>query len=611
MSISSQITRLQNAKASIKVAIEEKWGQEIEATTTLSEFSAYVTSAATAQYSAGFSTGSSAGYASGYAAGSAAGGGGGGEVTPSPSAGAVETVMSQGQVDVYSGAVVGNMGISGSGIVRVFQNGVVSNCNVYSGNCTYSNNYYVYASNGRLELLGSGSSSGSGSAVDLVVHSGATVIAYGNSYLENVTVSSGGTLLLTYASTYSGYMGSVKVDWLESKAGAIVSDMANSSSVTADYAKTDGYTAITVTMAIAPQVKVTYVGGGAYYEVAGFDSTSITDWGGSGIDMTYLNGKYTAVDETAVLYKHVQSDLWLKRFTNYNSTYYGIGRTASQSLMEMYGDIVMYNSISISATTWNPANGMGSDTNVAVTSHADPSPGRWSIDNGATWRSWGDVVATGDAKGSLPEKTITFSSVAGYISPSSITARMKDRVNSFGVVYTIPFTVTVTGTGAASAQWSYDGGTTWVAAGSSANIPACVDVKITFNKVDVGGTKYSHDAVSVNAQVGSASLSVAYEESSSNSLTVNGTQNGTYDGTYTWDGSTTHGGQPVYVNESNSSYAIYYSPSMMQAWCIYSNAPNYDDMTYYVAYYLSSGGPTGTYYANDPGLAGTSAVVTQ
>lgn len=61
MSIASELTRLQNAKASIKYAIEQALGEEIPSEVTLSEYPAYISSAAQIQYALGVATGAGGG----------------------------------------------------------------------------------------------------------------------------------------------------------------------------------------------------------------------------------------------------------------------------------------------------------------------------------------------------------------------------------------------------------------------------------------------------------------------------------------------------------------------------------------------------------------------
>ena len=57
MSIETEITRLQSAKANIKSAIETKWGSSIPSSVSISNYPAYVSSAAVVQYNLGSAAG--------------------------------------------------------------------------------------------------------------------------------------------------------------------------------------------------------------------------------------------------------------------------------------------------------------------------------------------------------------------------------------------------------------------------------------------------------------------------------------------------------------------------------------------------------------------------
>ena len=61
MSIETEITRLQIAKANIKSAIEEKWGNSIPSDVKMTNYADYVSSAADAQYDSGLMAGGGGG----------------------------------------------------------------------------------------------------------------------------------------------------------------------------------------------------------------------------------------------------------------------------------------------------------------------------------------------------------------------------------------------------------------------------------------------------------------------------------------------------------------------------------------------------------------------
>ena len=103
MSIETEIARLQTAKASIKSAIEEKWGNPIPSDVKLTNYADYVSSAADAQYDSGLVAG-----------------GGAGDTGS-------KCVVSSGSVVINSANILKNAGIASDMTLRVSNGGIASN----------------------------------------------------------------------------------------------------------------------------------------------------------------------------------------------------------------------------------------------------------------------------------------------------------------------------------------------------------------------------------------------------------------------------------------------------------------------------------------------------
>jgi hypothetical protein len=155
MSIETEITRLQVAKANIKSAIEEKWGNPIPSGVKMTDYADYVSSAADAQYGSGLMAG------------------GGGDVGN-------KCVVSSGSVVINSANILKNAGIASGMTLLVSNGGMASNAVVVQ-----SANAYVL-SGGRL-------------VNPIVLYGGTATISSGG-------MASGGVVEGNYAGAEQGVM---------------------------------------------------------------------------------------------------------------------------------------------------------------------------------------------------------------------------------------------------------------------------------------------------------------------------------------------------------------------------------------------------------------------
>ena len=155
MSIETEITRLQVAKANIKSAIETKWGNPIPSSVKITDYADYVSSAADAQYGSGLMAG------------------GGGDVGN-------KCVVSSGSVVINSANILKNAGIASGMTLMVSNGGMASNAVVVQ-----SANAYVL-SGGRL-------------VNPIVLYGGTATISSGG-------MASGGVVEGNYAGAEQGVM---------------------------------------------------------------------------------------------------------------------------------------------------------------------------------------------------------------------------------------------------------------------------------------------------------------------------------------------------------------------------------------------------------------------
>ena len=482
MSIETEITRLQSAKANIKSAIETKLGSSIPLSVSISNYPTYVSSAAVRQYNLG----SAAGAASG--GGGGGGGGdavvlGGGKVTQFNS-----SSTTYGAVDLQY-ASISNITIEGKTSMTLRSSSFASGIVVSSCYSSAGGGLNMGPISGGLGLQAGTS------AVDITILANGQMTMSGGTgsnatTASNIVVSSGGYL----------YVSSATAELIQSKAGANVyvcfysgggmAMDASSATVTDDYSSNGSV----LTFKTAPRVQVDYAGAGDKVVVAGI--TTPAD----------ANGTYEMYNGDPTQYKHVFSNYYI-----FSNSYYSYYMLASTIISGYPSGQYFNNYTGITTGTWTAvSSGAGSMT---ATASSITGVGAWQYSGANTWNGYGSAVFTGDAEGSLPSATLVFSSATGYVTPSNVTlTSLPDKKTTVEISYLIAYTVTITGV--SGGQWSYDGGTTWVNSGSSANIPAKKYVNITFNIVQSGGNYYTHDAIKVFAEAGSTSTSVAFEQAS-------------------------------------------------------------------------------------------------
>ena len=314
-------------------------------------------------------------------------------------------ILDKGYVAILSGGRASNVEILGSGMLNVgtsaTANGViVSSCASYS----YGGGMFIFDHGLKVE-----GSNAIASNVE-VLQNGSMYVASGGRVDEPVVSSGASVYFMSGSATY-----------IESKTGAGVYVLVSSNHEIASSAITDDYfeNGCNITFACPPKVTVNYAGAGTGYEVAGTG----TYYDGS---QKSVNGRYFMYNGNTSVYKHETEELYLV----HGNGYYMLASTPG---ITIYHNSYFYNTEGFTSpyTTYN---GQGS---ISVSSFSVQPIGAWSIDDGTTWNEYGSTIATGDAKGSLLQRTITFSSVDGYIAPSPITATMYDRNNVFEVKYTM------------------------------------------------------------------------------------------------------------------------------------------------------------------------------
>ena len=314
-------------------------------------------------------------------------------------------ILDKGYVAILSGGRASNVEILGSGMLNVgtsaTANGViVSSCASYS----YGGGMFIFDHGLKVE-----GSNAIASNVE-VLQNGSMYVASGGRVDEPVVSSGASVYFMSGSATY-----------IESKTGAGVYVLVSSNYEIASSAITDDYfeNGCNITFACPPKVTVKYAGAGTGYEVAGTG----TYYDGS---QKSVNGRYFMYNGNTSVYKHETEELYLV----HGNGYYMLASTPG---ITIYHNSYFYNTEGFTSpyTTYN---GQGS---ISVSSFSVQPIGAWSIDDGTTWNEYGSTIATGDAKGSLLQRTITFSSVDGYIAPSPITATMYDRNNVFEVKYTM------------------------------------------------------------------------------------------------------------------------------------------------------------------------------
>lgn len=315
-------------------------------------------------------------------------------------------ILDKGYVAILSGGRASNVEILGSGMLNVgtsaTANGViVSSCASYS----YGGGMFIFDHGLKVE-----GSNAIASNVE-VLQNGSMYVASGGRVDEPVVSSGASVYFMSGSATY-----------IESKTGAGVYVLVSSNYEIASSAITDDYfeNGCNITFACQPKVTVNYAGAGTGYEVAGNGTYY------DGVGYTSVNGRYFMYNGNASVYKHETEELYLV----HSNGYYMLANTPS---ITIYHNSYFYNTEGFTSS-YIATGGSGS---ISVSSFSVQPIGAWSIDDGATWNEYGSTIATGDAKGSLLQRTITFSSVDGYIAPSPITATMYDRNNVFEVKYTM------------------------------------------------------------------------------------------------------------------------------------------------------------------------------
>lgn len=387
-------------------------------------------------------------------------------------------ILDKGSVTICSGGKASNVEISSSGMLGVLSsataNGVVvSSCasHGYAGGFSFGYGLKVEGSSAiasNVEVLQDGS---------MYVASGGRV--------DEPVISSGANV----------YFSSGSATYIESKTGAGVYVLASSNYSVTSSAITDDYfdSGCNITFACPPKVTVNYAGAGTGYEVSGTGTYYDGLQGGN----ASVNGRYFMYNGNTNVYKHETEELYLV----HGNGYYMLASTPGTT--SYYGSY-FYNSTGFTS----PYSKHGGQGSISVSSFSVQPIGAWSIDDGTTWNEYGTTIFTGDAKGSLLQRTITFSSVPGYVPPSPITATMHDRNNVFEVQYMILLTVSITNVN--GAQWSIDGGTTWNDSGESIQVPANSKQTITYNSVFVDGVAYTHEQQSIDVTSSTSDVIVEY-----------------------------------------------------------------------------------------------------
>ena len=400
-------------------------------------------------------------------------------------------VLDKGISEIVNGGKISNAEILISGRLDVLSsataNGVVvSSCASY----TYGDGEYPMGFDFRFGLQVQGRNAVASNV--MVLQSGSMYVANGG-FVDAPVLSSGANV----------YFRSGSAADIESKVGAAVYALIGSEYYdTTSVAVTDDYfeNGCSITFTCPPKVTVNYAGAGDGYEVSG-TGQYYNEAQGRGDS---VNGKYLMYNGDTNVYKHETKGLYLV----HRNGYYML---ASDPNIQYYDyGAYFYNSTGFTSS-YNTYNGSGS---ISVSSFSTQPIGAWSIDDGTNWNEYGSTIFTGDAKGSLLQRTITFSSVTGYVSPSPITATMYDRNNVFAVQYMILLTVSVTNVG--GAKWSIDGGTTWNDSGKSVQVPANSKQTITYNSVSVDGVPYTHEPQSIEVTLDTSSVSVEYIQNPGN-----------------------------------------------------------------------------------------------
>lgn len=314
-------------------------------------------------------------------------------------------ILDKGYVTIFSGGRASNVEILGSGMLNVgtsaTANGViVSSCASYS----YGGGMFIFDHGLKVE-----GSNAIASNVE-VLQDGSMYVASGGRVDEPVVSSGASVYFMSGSATY-----------IESKTGAGVYVLVSSNYEIASSVITDDYfeNGCNITFACPPKVTVNYAGAGTGYDVAGTG----TYYDGS---QKSVNGRYFMYNGSTSVYKHETEELYLV----HSNGYYMLANTPA---ITIYYNSYFYNTEGFTSS-YKAMTGSGS---ISVSSFSVQPIGAWSIDDGATWNEYGSTIATGDAKGSLLQRTITFSNVDGYIAPSPITATMYDRNNVFEVKYTM------------------------------------------------------------------------------------------------------------------------------------------------------------------------------
>lgn len=394
-------------------------------------------------------------------------------------------VLDKGISEIVNGGKISNVEILISGRLDVLSSAtanvvVVSSCASY----TYGDGEYPMGFDFRFGLQVQGRNAVASNV--MVLQSGGMYVANGG-FVDAPVLSSGANVYFSSGSAAN----------IESKVGAAVYALIGSEyyDVTS-VAVTDDYfeNGCSITFACPPKVTVNYAGAGDGYEVSG-NGTYYNEAQGRGDS---VNGRYLMYNGDKNAYKHETKGLYLV----YRNSYYML---ASDPNIQYYDYGAYFYNTTGFTSSYTTYNGSGS---ISVSSFSTQPIGAWSIDDGTSWNEYGSTIFTGDAKGSLLQRTITFSSVSGYVSPSPITATMYDRNNVFEVQYMILLTVSVTNVN--GAKWSIDGGATWNDSGKSVQVPANSKQTVTYNSVSVDGVPYTHEPQSIEVTLSTSSVSVEY-----------------------------------------------------------------------------------------------------
>ena len=396
-------------------------------------------------------------------------------------------MLDKGYVMISGGGQASNVEILSSGLLDV-RTSATANGVVVSSCVSYTGSYYGWDFKYGLKVEGSNA-----------IVSNITVLQNGNMYIASggfadaPVFSSGAKLYVMSggsATDIDSKTGAEIYELVINRADGIVS----SSAITDDYFENG----CNITFTCPPKVTVKYAGAGTGYEVSG----NGTYYNGAQGDS--VNGKYLMYNGDANVYKHETKGLYLV----YRNNYYMLA--SDPNIQDYNYGAYFYNSTGFTSS-YNTHNGSGS---ISVSAYSIQPIGAWSIDNGENWNEYGSTIFTGDAKGSLMQRTITFSSVSGYVSPSPITDTMYDRNNVFEVQYMILLTIFITNVD--GAKWSIDGGKTWNNSGESVQVPANSKQTITYNYVSVDGVPYTHESQSIEVTLSTNNVNVEYIENPGN-----------------------------------------------------------------------------------------------